>query len=187
MGQDPAAIQREIEQTRERMGETVDALAYKTDVKSRAKDSVSEKVDGLRAKLTGASSQVSQATPDGADIKQGAQQAVGVVQENPLGLVVGAAAVGFLAGMLIPSTKVEDEQIGPIADQVKQQVRHTGEEALDHGKQIAQETAQTAVSSARDAAQEVKQSAQQAAEEHGQEMSSSVQQSAEKVQQAAQS
>jgi len=37
MGEDPRAIRSEIEDTRERMGDTVDALAYKADVKSRAK------------------------------------------------------------------------------------------------------------------------------------------------------
>ncbi len=141
MGQDPAVIRREIEQTREHMGETVDALGYKADVPARAKDSVSDKVDSLKSKITGVGSQVSDATPDAGDVKQGAQQAVGVVQENPLGLAIGAAAVGFLAGMLIPSTKIEDERIGPVADQVKEQAKQTGQEALEHGKQIAQETA----------------------------------------------
>ena len=137
MGQDPAAIREEIEQTRERMGGTVDAIGYKADVPSRAKDSISEKVDSLKSKVTGASAQISEGTPSKDDVKQGTQQAVGVVQENPLGLAIGAAAVGFLAGMLIPSTKVEDEHIGQLADQVKEQAKETGQEALEHGKQIA--------------------------------------------------
>ena len=54
------------------------------------------------------SAQVSDATPSGDDVKQAGKQAVGLVQENPLGLAIGAVAVGFLAGMLIPSTKIED-------------------------------------------------------------------------------
>ena len=104
MGEDPRAIRKEIEDTRERMGDTVDALAYKADVKSRAKDSVNEKVDSLKAKVTGAKDSVADATPSGGDVKQGARQAVGIAQENPLGLAIGAAAIGFVAGMLIPST-----------------------------------------------------------------------------------
>ena len=40
MGEDPDRIRAEIEQTRLEMGDTVDALGYKTDVKSRAKDRV---------------------------------------------------------------------------------------------------------------------------------------------------
>jgi hypothetical protein len=35
MGEDPQVIRREIEETRERMTETVDALGYKADVKAR--------------------------------------------------------------------------------------------------------------------------------------------------------
>jgi ElaB/YqjD/DUF883 family membrane-anchored ribosome-binding protein len=144
MGQDPAAIRQEIEHTREHMGDTVDALGYKADVPARAKESVSEKVDALKSRITGVGSQVADATPDTAEVKQGAQQAAGFVQENPLGLAIGAAAVGFLAGALIPGTKIEDERIGPVADQVKAQASQTGHEAIEHGKQIAQETMETA-------------------------------------------
>ena len=110
MGQDPVVIRHQIEQTREHMGDTVDALGYKADVPARAKDSVSDKVDALKSRITGAGSQVSDATPDVGEVKQGAKQAVGIVQGNPLGLAIGATAVGFLAGMLIPSTKIEDKR-----------------------------------------------------------------------------
>src|SRR6185437_9858882 len=99
MGEDPAAIRQEIEHTREHMGDTVDALGYKADVPARAKESVAGRVGSLKSKLTGVSSQVAEATPDAQGVKQGAQQAAGVAQENPLGLAVGAAAIGFLAGM----------------------------------------------------------------------------------------
>ena len=143
MGEDPDMIRRDIEQTRERVGDTVDALGYKTDVKARAGD----KVSAVKEKVTGA-------TPSAGDVKGGAKQAVGIAQENPLGLAVGAAAVGFLAGMLIPSTKVEDEKLGPMADQVKEQVKETGQEALEHGKAVASETASAAADAAKSTAQE---------------------------------
>jgi ElaB/YqjD/DUF883 family membrane-anchored ribosome-binding protein len=150
MGQEPEVIRKEIEDTRERMGDTMDALSYKADVKSRAKDSVSEKVDTLKSKVTGAGDRVSDATPDGDQMKQGARRAAGVAQENPLGLAVGSLAVGFLAGMLIPSTRVEDEKLGPMADDVKDKVKETGQEALERGKQVASDAAQAA----KDTAQE---------------------------------
>ena len=47
MGQDPAAIREDIEQTRSEMSETVEAVGYKADVPSRAKDKVSETMDSV--------------------------------------------------------------------------------------------------------------------------------------------
>jgi hypothetical protein len=42
MGQDPSDIRAEIEQTRERVGNEVDALSYKTDVPARVGDYVDD-------------------------------------------------------------------------------------------------------------------------------------------------
>src|ERR1051325_2077035 len=112
MGEDPDAIRAEIERTRAEMGDTVDALGYKADVKSRAKDKVSETKDritgpilGAKDRITGTASdaggRLSDATPSAGEVKGQAKRAAGVAQENPLGLAVGSIAVGFLAGMLI--------------------------------------------------------------------------------------
>jgi gas vesicle protein len=182
MGQDPAAIREQIEQTRERMGETVDAIGYKADVPARAKDSIGEKVDALKSKIGGAGGHVSDATPSSAEVKQGARQAVGVVQENPLGLALGAAALGFLAGMLAPGTKLEDERLGPVADQVKDQVKETGQAAVEHGKQIAQETAQVAASKVQETVAEVKEQATDSTQSHAEELSEETKESAQQLQ-----
>ena len=133
MGKEPGEIREEIEHTRTDMGDTVEALGYKADVKTRAKDNIADKRDRLKERITGTA-------PDPDEVKQGAKRAVGVAQENPLGLAVGSLAVGFVAGMLVPSTRVEDEKIGPMADQLKE----TGQEALERGKEVAQEAAQSA-------------------------------------------
>jgi gas vesicle protein len=143
MGQDPDTLRREVIETRQRMGETIDALGYKADVKTRTKENISGKVDTVKEKLGVATDKVSDVTPDGQQVKQQAQRAAGIAQENPLGLAIGAAAVGFLAGLLVPSTRVEDERLGPMADQVKEQIKETGQEALEHGKEIAQSAAET--------------------------------------------
>jgi gas vesicle protein len=192
MGEDPAAIRQEIELTRERMGDTVDALGYKADVPARTRDSIQDKVQGVRERITGVgsqvsgatqgmTSQVSDATPDADDVRQAGRQAVGLVQENPLGLAIGAAAVGFLAGMLIPSTRVEDERLGPVADQVKDQAQQTAQEALERGKQVAQETANAATESAQQAASNIKETAQQSGQQHAQDLKESAQDNAQQV------
>src|SRR5215207_8342764 len=120
MGEDPNAIRADIERTRADMGDTVDALGYKADVKSRTKDRISETKDRITGK-------VSDATPDGQQVKR----AAGVAQENPLGLALGGVAVGFIAGILAPASRVEDEKLGPVADQVKDQIKETGQEAME--------------------------------------------------------
>ena len=151
MGEDPDRIREEIVQTRLEMGETVDALGYKADVKARAKD----RVVGVKDRVVGA-------TPDTGDVKQQARRAKSVAEENPLGLAVGAVAVGFLAGMLIPSTRVEDEKLGELSDDVIDRAKETGQEALERGKQVAQDAAETAKESGREHAEGLKQSAAQA-------------------------
>jgi gas vesicle protein len=143
MGEDPNAIRDEIADTRERMGETIDALGYKADVKSRAKDNVSGKVDSVKDRLGLAGQKASDVTPDAEQVKGHVRKAAGLAQENPLGLALGAVAVGFLAGLLVPSTQVEDDKIGPVADRVKEQAKETGQEALERGKQVAQSAAET--------------------------------------------
>jgi gas vesicle protein len=147
MGQEPETIRREIEQQRDEMSETVDALGYKADVKTRTKEAISDRKDALVSKVSGN-------TPNSGDVKQGTKRAAGVAQENPLGLAIGAAAVGFVAGMLIPSTSVEDEKVGPLADQVKEKAKETGQEAMERGKQVAEEAAESAKSTVQESGQQ---------------------------------
>jgi gas vesicle protein len=144
MGEDPNAIRDEIADTRERMGETIDALGYKADVKTRAKENVSGKVDAVKERLGMAGEKAGEVTPDADQVKQQARRAAGVAQENPLGLAVGALAAGFLVGLAVPSSNVEHEKLGPVADRVKDQAKDTGQEALDRGKEVAQSAAQSA-------------------------------------------
>ena len=179
MGQDPDAIRQDIAQTRAEMSETVEGVGYKADVPSRAKDAVSDKVENMKSKVSdtatrakeavvGTASRAGDATPSRGQVKQAGRRAAGLAKENPLGLAIGAAALGFLAGLAVPSTRVEDEKLGPVADQVKDRVRETGQEALDRGRQVAQEAASTATDTAKDKTRE-----------HGQELAESATQNAQ--------
>jgi len=170
VGEDPSAIRQEIEQTRAQMGDTVEAIGYKTDVKSRAKESVQGKVDGVRERITGVKDSVGDSTPSSGDVKQGAKKAVTIAEANPVGLGVAALAGGFLIGMLLPTTKVENEKLGPKATQFKEQAKDVASEAVDHGKQVAQEVASNVAETAKETAQEQGQ-------QHAEELKSSVQQS----------
>lgn len=169
MGEEPGQIREEIEQTRSEMGDTVDALAHKADVKSRVKESISDKRERLRSQMTGVSTRIGDATPEAGQMKEGAKQAVGVAEENPIGLALGGVAAGFLAGMLLPKTRLEDERVGPIATEVKEKAVEAGAEAVERGKDVAGQVAEQAVETAKEAgqqqAEEMKSSAQESAEE----------------------
>jgi ElaB/YqjD/DUF883 family membrane-anchored ribosome-binding protein len=96
---EPEEIRRDIEETRAEMGDTVEALAEKADVKGQArrkiddaKSSVSQKKDDLLGKAKGAS-------PESATAAAG--QVSEKARENPLPLAVaGGFAAGFLVGRL---------------------------------------------------------------------------------------
>lgn len=90
---DPAEIRREIDATREELGETVEALAAKTDVAGQAK----RKLQETRAQVTGTAEdiagRVKQATPESAAAAAG--QAATGARQKPWLLIAGAVALGF--------------------------------------------------------------------------------------------
>jgi gas vesicle protein len=142
MGQDPSELRAELEETRGRVGEEVDALSYKTDVGSRVGDYVGEKKDAVTSKLSGAKNVAAKPIPDRAQMRRAKVTA----EQNPLGLAIGGAAVGFVLGLLLPSTRMEDEKLGPASEKVGEVAR----EGLEQGKHVAQDAAQGAVEAAKE-------------------------------------
>ena len=169
MGETPDHIREDIEETRARMGETVEAIGYKADVKTRVKDSIGEKKDAVVGSADSLVSRVSGAVPDRQTGQAGAQK-VGVSRQNPLGLAIAGAAAGFVAGTMLPSTDVEDERLGEMSDEVARRrarpvrrrstrTKDVAREAVDSAKQTVEERsgdeAEQMASSLRDKAQEV--------------------------------
>jgi len=54
MNQDPKAIKADIEDTRASMSDTVEALAYKTDVPARTKDAIGDRVSAMKDAVSSA-------------------------------------------------------------------------------------------------------------------------------------
>jgi gas vesicle protein len=152
------------------MGETAEAIGYKTDVRARAKDSVNERVESVRTRITGVGRKAGDAAPSGEEVRAGARRAAGIAKENPIGLALGGVAAGFLAGLALPSSRVEDEKLGAMSSQVKETAAETAQEALERGKEVASEAVEGA-----------KEGAQQSAKEQAGELKESVQQRAEQV------
>ena len=171
MGEKPDRIRNEIAETREEfsgppaserlqeeyyeskaeLDETMEALGRKADVKGRIKGSVTDAKDAVTDRARSVVSTVTDAAPDAQDVTQGARK-VGLSKQNPIGLAIGGAAVGFLAGLLLPKTRVEDDTLGPVSDDLKERASEAGSEALERGKHIAEETLESAKQAASDAA-----------------------------------
>jgi len=93
----PEEIRADIDKTREEVGDTVESLTAKTDVKAQARDRIDEIKGNVRAKAGEAKAKAQSATPESA--QQGGQQLVAKVRENPAPVVLGAAVlVAFLLG-----------------------------------------------------------------------------------------
>ncbi|HEY2007025.1 MAG TPA: DUF3618 domain-containing protein [Solirubrobacteraceae bacterium] len=96
----PEEIRAEIEATRAELGDTVEALAAKTDVKAQAAQRVGAAKETLRESKDDLVGKVGQATPETA--AAGVQQLGATVQEKPVPFVaVGAFAAGALLGWLL--------------------------------------------------------------------------------------
>lgn len=93
----PEEIRADIAQTREQVGDTVEALAAKTDVKARARERVEELKGEFRARASQAKAQAQETTP--ATAQQGGQKVVAAVRANPAPFVLGGAVLlAFLLG-----------------------------------------------------------------------------------------
>ena len=171
MDKDPSVILAEIAQTRDRVGNEVDALSYKTDVGARVGDYVDEKTEAVKSKLTGAVDSVTSVTPDQRTITRGATHVRDTAESNPLGLVLGGLAVGFLVGTLLPSTRFENEQLGETSDRWIDATKETASDALDRGKQVAQQAVDGAVDTAKNEGREQSQELTSALPERAQDPS----------------
>jgi len=80
----PEEIRADIEQTRAEVGDTVEALAAKTDVKARAQERVEEVKETARQKA-------GEVTPE--PVKRGGQQFVDTARANPAPFVAGGLVV----------------------------------------------------------------------------------------------
>ena len=95
--QDPAQMREDIETTRQELGDTVQALAEKTDVKAQAKCKLDETKTAVTEKKEELLGKVKEASPD--QVVAAGSQLPQKARENRVPLVVaGAFGAGFLIG-----------------------------------------------------------------------------------------
>jgi Protein of unknown function (DUF3618) len=132
MGKDASEIRREIEATRDRMSDTVEALGYKADVPGRVKDALNDRVETVKGAIGG----VVDRLPDSGEMRDAAQRGAGIAAENPLGLAIAAAALGFLAGLMMPVSDYERKVARPLRDELLGRAQSLGNDALERGKRV---------------------------------------------------
>jgi Protein of unknown function (DUF3618) len=106
MTDDPQQLAEEIERTREQLGETVEQLVAKTDVKARARDTASQLTGRLKVKASQASQQaaaavsrIPRATPE--PVQRAVTKAAAGVRRRPVPLMAAVGAA-VLAWIVIP-------------------------------------------------------------------------------------
>jgi hypothetical protein len=158
VSQDPQVIRQNIAETQAQIGETAEALAYKTDLPSRARDAVNERVDAIKG-------QVSDAVASATNVATSAKESVGnaiaalpppgeglrsigsAAAQNPLGIAIGSLAVGFLVGLCLPVSTLERERVGRLGERMTAQAKSAASDALEQGKAAVTQAIGDALSS----------------------------------------
>jgi Protein of unknown function (DUF3618) len=86
---DAAALRAEIERTRADLGQTVAALAAKTDVKARAKEAVADAADNVRRNVSSRAASI-RASLDGSRLPVSAREPLSVATGAVIGALIGA-------------------------------------------------------------------------------------------------
>jgi ElaB/YqjD/DUF883 family membrane-anchored ribosome-binding protein len=100
---DPEQLRHEIEETRAELGDTVDALSQKADVKTQVAEQVErrkaawrERQEDVKAKVSGARERVAGTTPD--EAKRAASQVARTAEQRPVPAIAVALGLGLLIG-----------------------------------------------------------------------------------------
>jgi len=181
MGQEAEALKADIQERRESMTGTIDAIENKvvpSRIIERRRAAVSGWVGGVKERVMGsAQSAGDQASTTAGKVSDGVSHAADAVSNAPQQvsratagspLIAGAVAfgVGALVAVLLPETEPEQRAVASVQPQLAaatDAVKEAGQHALETAKSSAQDAAQELKSSAADHAHEVTDDAKDAA------------------------
>jgi uncharacterized protein YjbJ (UPF0337 family) len=138
---------REVEAARSRVAGDVRSVAENANVVERTKENVRGRIDDVKNSI---GDRVGDVRDKLQDSVSGISSNIGNVNpmENPVAMLIGGLAIGFLIGMVLPVTRFESERIGPITDDVKDRVRQARTEVVRRGGEVIKDT----IEATRDAA-----------------------------------
>lgn len=118
----------------------VDKAAHARDVvadkAAHAREAVSESTTRTRERLGEAGHRTAEQTR--LLSRRARRQAATAANESPLLLALGLLGVGALIGLAIPTSRREDELMGPLRDDLLDQAKHKGEEMVHKVSRIAE-------------------------------------------------
>jgi gas vesicle protein len=192
--QSPDEIRREIEQTRQELGTTLEDIEDRVSparIKERQTDRIKSRfqrardsVMGTRDSVMGSAQETRSSAAGGLQsvkeragdtlgdtketLQQAPEQALQQARGNPMAAGLIAFGGGLLLASLLPTTQREQDAAEALRDRyeepVKEQLKQVGQEAKSNLQGTAQQAAQEVKSTAQDAAQQTKSSAQSSAE-----------------------
>ena len=175
MGQSTEQLRREIEDTRDDLGQTLDAIGDRVSpgrIVERRKNRVVNGLSSVRDRVMGTASDAGHAIGDSAGgtvdtIKGAPDTVVQQTQGNPL--VAGAVAfgVGVVMASVFPATAKEQEVAGQLKDKVQplaDDLKQTGQEIAEHLKEPAREAVESVKQAATEGQQAVTETAKDAAD-----------------------
>jgi hypothetical protein len=101
-----------------------------------ARESVSSGAGSASETAGSAVGTVKEHMPTTGDAREGARRAASVAKANPMALAIGALVLGAAAGLALPSTRAEDERIGPVADDLRERGAEKATEAVQQGREV---------------------------------------------------
>jgi ElaB/YqjD/DUF883 family membrane-anchored ribosome-binding protein len=174
MGQTAEELRREIDQTRNGLGETLDAIGDRVSPgrvlerkKNRMTGGVRSAVDRVMGKAHDAQQSVSGAGHGAADTVRDLPDTItSQAQGTPLVAGAIAFAAGFMIAAAFPPSETEKAGASQLLDKVepiKAELSHVGQEIAEHLKEPAMQAVEEVKTAAQDGAQCVTETAQQSA------------------------
>jgi len=115
---------------------------------AHAADAVGERAAAARDATLHGAHEVGDRMPSRDDARAAGRGTLARAAENPIGVAVGALALGALAGALLPATRTEQERVAPVAQELGARGQELADEALARGREMAEQGREAAESAA---------------------------------------
>jgi ElaB/YqjD/DUF883 family membrane-anchored ribosome-binding protein len=145
------SAKEKLEHAKEAVGEVAGAAKEKVaalgDAATEAADDVGRRAEQVYQEGRSSARKIGRSIESG--YHSSAEQLENAMEEYPLAVGIGFAALGALIGVILPRTRREDELLGEQSDQLVKATKEKGQELLERGKVVAERVTQSAWDEAR--------------------------------------